>query len=91
MFSKLKALVDSEKFRGVVLSIVQKTITRNLEFSLRSMIDDCTCHRKVASYHFMYRAKTGNSESGFTLTGNSEIFEFSENSGLLQYALWPAP
>ena len=42
MFSKLKAFVDCEKFRGIVLSIVQKTITRNSEFSLPSMIPRVT-------------------------------------------------
>ena len=37
-FSKLKALVGLEKFRVIVFSTVQKTITQNSEFSLASMI-----------------------------------------------------
>ena len=38
MFSKLKVLIDSEKFRVIVFRYTAKTITRNSEFSLSSMI-----------------------------------------------------
>ena len=38
MFSKLKALVDSEKILGIIFKESKKTICRNSEFSLPSMI-----------------------------------------------------
>ena len=81
MFSTFKALVDSEKFRGAVFKYSKKN--NNLELGIFTFKHDSTCHRKIASYRFMYRAKTDNSEPGYRLTGNSETFEFSENVGVI--------
>ena len=50
MFSKLKVLVDLEKFQVIFLSIVQKTITWNSESSLPST-DGSICKSKTPSCH----------------------------------------
>ena len=50
MFSELKALADSERFRVIVFQyMATETITRNSEFSLPSMIP---CVTKNPSYRF---------------------------------------
>ena len=84
MFSELKALVDSDNSELSLFSTVQKTIARNSEFSLPSMISRVM--EKFRVIFFMHRAKNDNSELGIHLTGNSDISEFSENSEL---SLWP--
>ena len=64
MFSQLKALVDSEKSRGIVFKYSTKN--DNSELGIFTSKHDSMCHRKIANYRFMYRAKTDNSEHGFT-------------------------
>ena len=71
MFSKLKALVDSKKFRGIVF----KYSIKNGNSELTSK-HDSTCRRKIASYRFMYRAKSDNSEPGFISQGIRKFSSF---------------
>ena len=81
MFSELKALVDSERFRVIVCQYRAKI--DNSEFSLPSMIPRVT---KISELSFLCigtKTITRNSEFGIHLRMNSEI---SENSEL---SLWP--
>ena len=56
MFSKLKALVDLEKFRAIVFNIVkEKAITRNSELLLPSMIPRAV--EELPSIVFVYGAR----------------------------------
>ena len=77
---ELKALVDWGKFRVIVFQHSAKMITRNLVFSLSNMIPRII--EKFRVMVFMSGTKNHNLELGIHLTGNSEIFEFFENSEL---------
>ena len=72
MLSKLKALVDSGKFRGIVFKYSTKN--DNSELGIFTSKHDSTCHRKIVS--FMYRAKTDNSERGFNSQGIPKFSSF---------------
>ena len=74
IFPKLKALVDSEKFRGIVFKYSTKN--DNSELGIFTSKHDSTCNRKIASYRFMYRAKTDNSGPGFTSQGIPKFSSF---------------
>ena len=62
MFSKLKALVDSETLRVIVFQYSAKKVTRNSEFSLPSMIPYVKVKFRVIV--FGHWAKNNNSELG---------------------------
>ena len=81
MFSELKALVDSERFRVIVCQYRAKI--DNSELGIFASKHDSTCHKNFRVIVFMYRAKNDNSELGIHLRMNSEIFENFELS------LWP--
>ena len=54
MFSELKALVDSEKFRIIVFGYREKN--DNLELGIFTSKHDSTCHKKIRVIVFMKRA-----------------------------------
>ena len=75
MFSKLKALVDLEKFRAIIFNIVkEKTITRNSELLLPSMIPRAV--EEFPAIAFVYGARNNKLKLRIHLkaTSQSAIF-----------------
>ena len=75
MFSELKALVGSERFR--VIDFQYRAKNDNSEFGTFTSKHDSICHKKFRAIVFMYRAKNDNSELEIHMRTNSVI---SENS-----------
>ena len=78
MFSELKALIDSERFRVIVFQYRAKN--DNSELGIFTSKHDPICKSKIPSYRFsvqgMHRAKNDDSELGIHLRTNSEILSF---------------
>ena len=83
MFSELKALIHSERFRVIVFQ--HRAENDKSELEIFTSKHDFTCNKKFRVIVFMYRAKNHNSQLGIHLRMNSE---FSENSEL---SLCPSP
>ena len=75
IFSELKVLVGSERFR--VIDFQYRAKNDNSEIGIFTSKHDSMCHKKFRAIVFMYRAKNDNSELEIHLRTNSEITQLS--------------